>query len=704
MSLEARMSSSSDLEYCRADFPALLAAHDDLERDFAARAAQLNRAAAPLSIGIIGQVKAGKSSFLNALLFDGETVLPKAATPKTANLTRIRHGEQAALRVSFYSTAEWQELEALAAGPREDDAARAAREVVQDARERGTPLAECLGQPLLHRAVASVAELQAVLNDYVGNDGRFTPVVAATEIDWPHPALQGIEIVDTPGVNDPIQSRVQKTRDYLAACDVVFLLSRASNFVDEHDVALFAQQAPVKGVKRLLLVATQFDSAVLDDGYDRDSLAETCANLRQRLSRHADKSLAPAVHRLQASGREALADRVAAAAKQPLFMSSFAHAFAERSPELWEEDLRHVHANIVDLAKDVWREDPPSREQWQQLAGFAPLREVLNGASADKDAILAEQRAQLEPEWRQRLAEWAEDCTAQVRDRLALLERNDLAELAARETALNAQMGRIAVALSSFVGETAQAADARSRVLQTELRDAAARAARLETRTGYKTERHRVTVSDSVWYNPFSWGSSHDESYSTTTAYRYVAVSDAIEQILRYVRQAEAQLAAEIERLASPKSLSAGLRRVLLDVIDTKDERYDPLALRALVAQTLDAVRWPHWDFTLPDPTAEIVARFGGSGELKSESDMAALRLALDSLMSDLNERLARALETRVTGQCQQLGALSDRLMSSLTQALKEDLSQLRLALEQGEAAKARFQAFLVAIGSVAAD
>lgn len=42
-----------------------------------------------LKIGIVGGVKAGKSSFLNALLFRGRDILPKAATPMTAALTKI---------------------------------------------------------------------------------------------------------------------------------------------------------------------------------------------------------------------------------------------------------------------------------------------------------------------------------------------------------------------------------------------------------------------------------------------------------------------------------------------------------------------------------------------------------------------------------------------------------------------------------------
>ncbi len=40
-----------------------------------------------LKVGIIGRVKAGKSSLLNALIFEGVEVLPKAATPMTASLT-----------------------------------------------------------------------------------------------------------------------------------------------------------------------------------------------------------------------------------------------------------------------------------------------------------------------------------------------------------------------------------------------------------------------------------------------------------------------------------------------------------------------------------------------------------------------------------------------------------------------------------------
>ena len=46
-----------------------------------------------LKLGILGRVKAGKSSLLNALVFNGNDVLPKAATPMTAALTILQYGE-----------------------------------------------------------------------------------------------------------------------------------------------------------------------------------------------------------------------------------------------------------------------------------------------------------------------------------------------------------------------------------------------------------------------------------------------------------------------------------------------------------------------------------------------------------------------------------------------------------------------------------
>ncbi len=63
-----------------------------------------------LKVGIIGRVKAGKSSLLNALIFEGVEVLPKAATPMTASLTVLKYAKTLSAEVEFYSQKDILEL------------------------------------------------------------------------------------------------------------------------------------------------------------------------------------------------------------------------------------------------------------------------------------------------------------------------------------------------------------------------------------------------------------------------------------------------------------------------------------------------------------------------------------------------------------------------------------------------------------------
>lgn len=66
-----------------------------------------------LRIGVVGQVKAGKSSFLNSLFFDGESVLPKASTPMTAGLTVLEYSDKNYFEVEYYAQEDWRGFQDL---------------------------------------------------------------------------------------------------------------------------------------------------------------------------------------------------------------------------------------------------------------------------------------------------------------------------------------------------------------------------------------------------------------------------------------------------------------------------------------------------------------------------------------------------------------------------------------------------------------
>ena len=107
-----------------------------IKKSFIAKTDDFFREDRKLNIGIIGRVKAGKSSFLNAMLFDGKPILPAAVTPKTATLIRIEYDEENKIEVEYYSVNEWKEIEKNAMVQSELKEFQVAREIVKLVKER----------------------------------------------------------------------------------------------------------------------------------------------------------------------------------------------------------------------------------------------------------------------------------------------------------------------------------------------------------------------------------------------------------------------------------------------------------------------------------------------------------------------------------------------------------------------------------------
>ncbi|GAA7560216.1 hypothetical protein ckin35_02900 [Helicobacter pylori] len=282
-----------------------------------------------LKVGIIGRVKAGKSSLLNALIFEGVEVLPKAATPMTASLTILKYANTLSAEVEFYSLKDIAELrneheryvrefnriveeevkkqkekqslsnkakEGLAKGvgklinknknpeaaPKEnilsdEEIAKRAERIAKNELEKDTKLVSSHDQyekikksgslntkNLDPRIQAnSLQELNQKLLQFVGADGKYMPYTKAVRISLNNPNLKDLEVIDTPGVNDPIASREERTKALLKDCDVVFTVSPSGQFLTDSDMSLFDRVSHKEGLQEIYFVASQADSAVL---------------------------------------------------------------------------------------------------------------------------------------------------------------------------------------------------------------------------------------------------------------------------------------------------------------------------------------------------------------------------------------------------------------------------------------------------------
>jgi len=198
-----------------------------------------------LRIGIVGQVKAGKSSFINSLIFDGKNILPKASTPMTAALTLMSYSEKPYAEVEFYTKEDWVIIETNAREYRKkvayvteeykqknnslkaklfnqkvsgnqtvlikeeaesqlSEEVIAANELFEQAKRFKLNVNDFLGKTKTIENISSIEDLMGKLHEYVGADGKYTSFTRNTKLHLNIPALKDIELVDTPGVNDPI--------------------------------------------------------------------------------------------------------------------------------------------------------------------------------------------------------------------------------------------------------------------------------------------------------------------------------------------------------------------------------------------------------------------------------------------------------------------------------------------------------------------
>ncbi len=270
----------------------------------------LEREDRDLTIAIVGRVKSGKSSLLNALFFDGRSVLPQAATPMTAALTFLKYDDHYHAEVEYFTVKEWDGFKKLAACYREkfdkkrqelvereekrqkeelsqfgrcerreisdedvrgqlkgetSDEEMAAVELVSTAAKIGPQLLEKLGtieQVEIGDMEGEDAEraLMGRLQEYVGAGGTNTPIVCSSTIYFPK--LKGYCIIDTPGTNDPVVSRGMRTMEKLKKADVAIVVSPASSFFDQQDLDFCSQKLPRNGVKNYIVVASKIDSVL----------------------------------------------------------------------------------------------------------------------------------------------------------------------------------------------------------------------------------------------------------------------------------------------------------------------------------------------------------------------------------------------------------------------------------------------------------
>ncbi|EMG89795.1 hypothetical protein HMPREF1397_00362 [Helicobacter pylori GAM115Ai] len=411
-----------------------------------------------LKVGIIGRVKAGKSSLLNALIFEGVEVLPKAATPMTASLTILKYANTLSAEVEFYSPKDIAELkneheryvrefnriadeevkkqkekQSLSnrakegfksflnrnknteAAPKEnilsdEEIVKRAEKIAKSELEKDTRLVSSHDQyekmkksGLLNTEnldpriqANNLQELNQKLLQFVGADGKYMPYTKAVRISLNNPNLKDLEVIDTPGVNDPIASREERTKALLKDCDVVFIISPSNQFLTDSDMSLFDRVSHKEGLQEIYFVASQADSAILSMSEVEKSnqhLPTAFENAQKSLSSQLNNIMGALIEKYP-NQREVFEKAI----KNGVILASgvcFSMHKDFNNQASWERNQKtgeyhNALRNLRDSYPDAFSSDDKSKESLLFLSNMGAIEERLKKAAQEKEKIISQ--------------------------------------------------------------------------------------------------------------------------------------------------------------------------------------------------------------------------------------------------------------------------------------------------------------------------
>ncbi|PAF44910.1 dynamin family protein [Helicobacter sp. 11S02629-2] len=450
-----------------------------------------------MRIGIVGRVKAGKSSLLNALFFEGESILPKAATPMTAALTTLGYGEEFGVEVEFFTKQDIddihkkakeydelllrditreienlklsnvhknkkpEELKALATTKAQRALSDSIEAACKDQSDRiKTSSINVEGLESKNIKLDNLQELQESLFDFVGSSGKYMPFTKSVNIKFRLDSLKDVLVIDTPGLNDPVASREQRTKEELGKCDVVFIVSPSGQFLNKQDMDLTDTIMFKDGTKEVYVIASQADTQLFGNiGEDAHFVfPEALASLKKDLSEqmHSIFTQLKQERKGDLIG-DTTFDKLIKSSSDGIFLTSgiCASLVKKLGTNDMSEGEKHVFNNLKEHYPDYFPESEitTTRSNLEKLASLKNISKTLEDIKTNKQAVLEHKSEEFIKTKSKVVDEYISDILKYVIDRERDIKETNLEDLEKQQTQLEAIVTESSKAVNSTFNE-----------------------------------------------------------------------------------------------------------------------------------------------------------------------------------------------------------------------------------------------------------
>lgn len=561
-----------------------------------------------LKVGILGRVKAGKSSFLNALLFDGKDILPKAATPMTAALCVLEYAPKPSVEIEFYNENDIQsikeyadqyqrQLGELKQQKQKDLQSRRMQKTLQEIEEMAHKQAQIelkKSAEVLHASfeqyemikksnisqseleaektfdATSLESLKERLKEFVGSKGKYMPYTKSITLRLNEPLLENVQIIDTPGLNDPVPSRSKRTLEFLDRCDCAFVLTPAGQFADSNDMNLL-DKLEKNAVVKAYLIASKVDID-LYGSEKKPNLDDTLKGIQTKLKGSIAKTL-------QKKNIE-----------EVILNSNICVGINDNPSEgqLYAlNQLRNAYPNDFNEAN--------TESSLEKLSNKKLILNIFKDIKTAKEEILRKKLEETLKTDTENIEKYKQSLLDKLRGYRQKLESTDVESLQDEIKNLKIAKDKGKSALENEYMDSCDALENRlSEHLLNERREffkVLEKKAESQVGTGSRT------YSTSKWYNPFSWGSTETTTFTTVNAGAVRAAimntCEKLEELLTY------ETKKEIDKWRQK------IRKELLETLRKKveDKHIDAETFIKAIRLVTDAIDIPRVDYAshIPD-------------------------------------------------------------------------------------------------------
>ena len=651
-----------------------------------------------LRIAIVGQMKAGKSSFINALLFPVD-ILPKAATPMTAALTRIAYSDKPRIEIQFFSKKDWQGIQSSAdeyleqynrietdirnkqAQPARpmfgmamsritristvdtatitpsminaqiNDELISCYELVRMAKDRKIDFENTLGKTEVIEG-SNITEIAQKMHDYVGSAGRYTAVTKVLSLYTDDSRLKDIEIYDTPGFNDPVISRGMQTRKFLGQCDMVFLLSTISQYLTKSDLSLLREQLTSAGIdsKAVYLVGTQKD---LVFRMDAELLKKAKILAMQHPQNQNQVMIAAMMKLLDSKIIQMTKDNISGhlsdvtlddktrellghLLNEPTHtVSSICWRIGENLPNL-PNSLEEPYLGLVQSTGYEF-----SANDLKQFSSIELLRKKVEQQKTKKAKLVEAKSTNLIAGAQAQLKSMTDTIITDVNLNLSQLQSTSIEQLKRRQQFQTKKLKNGRYLIEQVIKQEVNEKILKIDVLIRNISNLKARFDKVNVQQSISHEIEK-TERDGFFAGLariFDVGGYDYNKIEIVT--HYAQVQDSIEQIEAYSRTMNIELSRVMNGIIDMRQLRKTILNTTIELFDTEDPDFDILSFKHQVGQYLTSYRTPNYNTNISDVLEEVIGKFSSDmitfdqiNDLKREHK-GAIKKVTDKVLSD---------------------------------------------------------------------